>query len=387
MTSTYDIYSNIIKSYPVLSKVEERAMIAQWRHDEDKLRELLVLHNLRSAISLGSVYYAGVLGADEAVRYAVIGLVKAAQEFDINREDVKFITFAVLVMKSTISKSALSKNSLIAYLSSSMNAPVQNKKGDASEMTMGDLLIKNAAVGYDGLTNIVAQDIIRDTVKEDIKLIFDIIDRLAVPLRNKNVTKYYFNLTESGFDGDDPHTLKATGAVFEISQTSVLNIVKEVLKLVREKLLKEHSHEEMVNVHNSKNKCARRSFRNNSYIYRRIREECLSDKGSLRKPKKLSICYYGGGDGVFYSDRYMIISKKMSDYSYQKLTEKNQTTPSEVSDGLIFEDSEESVVNEFVQEAKAERVKFERKLLESDAIAFCVGSIEDDGDQDYECDD
>ena len=82
-----------LKQYPVLSKKQEREMIEKYRHDRDKLNQLLFMHNVRRVFNQAKAYKNKTNDYDNLVQNGMVGLSIAVREFDRYR-DIKFCTYA-----------------------------------------------------------------------------------------------------------------------------------------------------------------------------------------------------------------------------------------------------------------------------------------------------
>lgn len=93
------LYKKISSEYKLLSIEEERKLITDYRKDEKRLRELLVLHNVRSAMSIGKRYSrkSRLDTEDDGVQRAMVGLYKASQSYNLD-SGVRFITYATWKM-------------------------------------------------------------------------------------------------------------------------------------------------------------------------------------------------------------------------------------------------------------------------------------------------
>lgn len=96
------------KQYKPLSKSEEEQLINLLKDvDVDKLRELLVYHNIGWAFTYAAKYCKSTKDYDNLCGNAVYGLVKAAEKFDFdkkleNGESIKFITYAAWWVKKFV---------------------------------------------------------------------------------------------------------------------------------------------------------------------------------------------------------------------------------------------------------------------------------------------
>ena len=374
-----DFYRETLKKHPLLSHSEERDLIAKWRNvNESYLRQLLVLHNLRGAISLGSEYYANLISQEDGIQLAIFGLVKASESFDLDK-GYRFLTYAVPVMKTSISRKALSKDNLIHYVSSSMDEPVKNnkKQSDGNEKTTkADFVIEQAAVDYIGALSTNSEKVATLIKSEEGALISRIIDSLPIKDKNKEITKAYFNLSENGYRDMDLLSQTIVAERYGVSRRTVSVTVEAVISNVREildrKFVREFSNRrnrgrgERNNFRICK-KTPARSLVDVSTRYKVIETEQSVEMGKY-KPKKVTskVSYYGSEWGGFYTDRYQAIMRR------NIVAAINQA-----EDDCIDEHDEEIKIQMELSEE-------EEKLLSQNSNSFTVGYLEDDGDLDYE---
>jgi len=78
----------------ILTKEEERALIDELKDkDPDKLRELLVMHNVALVFNMAAKFMGSAKSFDDMVQNGFIGLTEAANKFDFKRSN-KFATYA-----------------------------------------------------------------------------------------------------------------------------------------------------------------------------------------------------------------------------------------------------------------------------------------------------
>jgi len=81
----------------ILSKKEERALIDEWKDkDPDKLRQMLVMHNVALVFNLAAKWMSATRSYDDLVQRGLTGLTVAANKFDLSRKKVKFATYAYM---------------------------------------------------------------------------------------------------------------------------------------------------------------------------------------------------------------------------------------------------------------------------------------------------
>ncbi len=96
-----DFISHAMKA-PMLTHDEERALIAAWhdRGDKSALHRLTTAHH-RLAVSLAHKFRHYGLPISDLIHEGVIGLLQAADRFDVTR-DVRFSTYAIWWIRSSI---------------------------------------------------------------------------------------------------------------------------------------------------------------------------------------------------------------------------------------------------------------------------------------------
>ncbi len=95
-------YNSIAERYKPLSPEEEKALIASMRHDEARLRELLVYHNVSAAFAVGRKYATSRMDSPEdGIQRAMIGLHKASQSYNLD-SGVRFLTYAAWQMIASV---------------------------------------------------------------------------------------------------------------------------------------------------------------------------------------------------------------------------------------------------------------------------------------------
>lgn len=89
-----DILKSAMEKYPVLSKKDERAMIKEYSKDPQKMRELLILHNLALIPYMAKRMNISLNIYDEFKSNFTRSMVKLANKFD-PKKNVKFSTFVL----------------------------------------------------------------------------------------------------------------------------------------------------------------------------------------------------------------------------------------------------------------------------------------------------
>lgn len=97
------LYFRDIKKYRMLDEQEERELITRVREGDNEAAEKLITANLRFVVSIARRYRGRGLSYLELINEGNIGLLKAAERFDM-QNNVKFISYAVWWIRQTIQK-------------------------------------------------------------------------------------------------------------------------------------------------------------------------------------------------------------------------------------------------------------------------------------------
>jgi RNA polymerase primary sigma factor len=112
--SSFDIYLKQINRIPLLTVEEEREVARRAMDGDEVARERLVQSNLRFVVSIAKKYANQGVPIDDLVNEGNIGLIKAAERFDVDR-GFKFISYAVWWIRQAILV-CLSRSSRIVRL-------------------------------------------------------------------------------------------------------------------------------------------------------------------------------------------------------------------------------------------------------------------------------
>jgi DNA-directed RNA polymerase sigma subunit (sigma70/sigma32) len=129
------------KQYPALNKYQERELINTYRHNREKLNNLLFMHNIKMVFKIAKKYMSCTNDFDGLVQNGMVGLKKAAEKFDLDAvvidkktgkpkiddktgevEYVKFITYAVHWIRKKMTEDFYNKNNEIDKNSMSLNS-------------------------------------------------------------------------------------------------------------------------------------------------------------------------------------------------------------------------------------------------------------------------
>lgn len=81
-------FTAIASRYEVLTKVEERELLAKAKADPPDLHawEKLIRHNLKLVISIAKKYIGQGVTFEDLIQEGLIGLVKAIEKFDLDKK-------------------------------------------------------------------------------------------------------------------------------------------------------------------------------------------------------------------------------------------------------------------------------------------------------------
>lgn len=119
--------------YPTLSKKQERELINKYKHDRERLNQLLFMHNVRMVFNIAKKYKSKTADFDNMIQNGMEGLMEATKRFDI-KKDIKFVTYAYMWVSKYILSEFYIKNKEIDQNSSSLNQTMsfRGKSNDES---------------------------------------------------------------------------------------------------------------------------------------------------------------------------------------------------------------------------------------------------------------
>lgn len=215
----------------VLDKDEEQKLIAELKHDPEKLQKALIMHNVAMVFNLAAKYMTATKSFDETVQYGLYGLCYAAKKFNPDQTKTKFSTYAYnWVFKYVWWTYWGSKNDKDVMNSAiSLNSAVSDYSSDSKTDGEGDLgnYLENhinpndpSAVPVDPTGSISAKNIYKDLQKYMLSSDFTDLDRLV-------------------FDNsfvNDSLTLKQISSNFDVPIKEVKSSYSKILDLLKTKL-------------------------------------------------------------------------------------------------------------------------------------------------------
>lgn len=319
----FDLYTQIQKRYPPISTLEdERRLITVERHDEARCRELLVLHNIGIARTMG-VQFAKICGGyEDAVQIAMIGLIRASEKFDLDK-NIKFSTYAAYSIMGKLSHQMVNRDNITNnLLCLSINRPVnaRNSKESDSEPTaeLADFIDKVIEPKYKERTKFEFNPQKEVEKSDSIRYIEKIINDRKCEQRSKDIVKEYIGITESK-DIEGKVTLALLGLKHGISTARVGKILQEFFDYLKKQFLRLPDYKLAIagrvkNTGDYSKKDGRHSRPSSESIrYKRIADEGVKDvRGWTKKKKNLKHHMVISGFCNFYCDRYQDMMRSLT---------------------------------------------------------------------------
>lgn len=191
-----------------LSAKEERECLIKWKNGDISARNKLVEHNLRLVAHIAKKYYASCSDTDELVSIGTIGLIKAVNTFDMDK-NIRLSSYA----------SRCIENEVLMHF--------RNGKKSALDMSLDDTIDSDS----DG-NKLTLMDIM--SVEDDF------VDNLDIKLKSEKLQKYISEtLTPReklvitlryGLNGQEPLTQREIAKKLNISRSYVSRIEKKALE-------------------------------------------------------------------------------------------------------------------------------------------------------------
>ena len=105
-------YLKEIRKIPLLSREEEAKIAREMANGDKKAREKLINSNLRFVIKIAKKYQGRGLPLEDLVNEGNIGLIKAVENFDVNR-GIHFISYAIWWIRQSLVKAIAEKAKII----------------------------------------------------------------------------------------------------------------------------------------------------------------------------------------------------------------------------------------------------------------------------------
>jgi len=261
---------------PLLEKNDERILLKKWlkKGDQKSLHQLTQSH-MRLVISYAFKYKSYGLSVSDLIQEGCIGLMKAAERFDLN-QDVRFSTYAGWWIRAAIQDFILKNWSLVKLSSSSkqkslfftlrkLKHKIQNTEHGSVDFKTAQDLANNLQISTSDVINMdikISQhegslnskisddgnneflDLIEDEDARPDDAIFNKEDRSfkkdLIDNSMKILNKREKIIIESRYLSENRKTLDTLGKELKISKERVRQIEKESLVKIKIHISKEH---------------------------------------------------------------------------------------------------------------------------------------------------
>lgn len=192
---------------PPLSKEEENIILKKIEDGDDKVRDELIVHNLRLVVYIARKFENSGAGIEDLISIGTIGLIKAVKTFCPSR-NIKLATYASRCIENEILMYLRKTSSLKNEVS--IDEPL-NVDWDGNELLLSDVL------GSD--PDIVNKDI---ELEDEKALVLKTIDSLDE--RERTIMYMRF-----GIGGGKEYTQKQVADILGISQSYISRLEKRII--------------------------------------------------------------------------------------------------------------------------------------------------------------
>ncbi|MBR5388745.1 MAG: RNA polymerase sporulation sigma factor SigE [Clostridia bacterium] len=198
------------------SAEEEAELVTRMEKGEEKIRDLLVEHNLRLVVYIAKRFQNTGIDMDDLISVGTIGLIKAVGSFSLDK-NVKLATFASRCIENEIlmylRRSAKIKNEV------SFDEPL-NVDAEGNELALSDVMGTDSDMVYKRIENGVENDLLKEALKKLNKR-----ERIIMELRY-------------GLNGEDEKTQKEVADMMGISQSYISRLEKKIIVRLKKEFAK-----------------------------------------------------------------------------------------------------------------------------------------------------
>ena len=207
---------------PPLTKEEEAEAFSLLEKKSPKARETLIVHNLRLVVYIAKKFESSGVGVEDLISIGTIGLIKAVDSFDIER-NVRFATYAAKCIDNEILM--LFRQDKKKEREVSLNEPIGKDK-EGNEISLKDIIGEDSGRKQ--------PDAVEDYMfYEQIKCIYGNIKKVLAP-REIEILKYRY-----GLFGAKECTQNELADRLGISRSYVSRIEKKALGKLRGVLIEQ----------------------------------------------------------------------------------------------------------------------------------------------------
>ena len=201
-----------------LSQEDEDLLINKLKQGDESARSELIEHNLRLVVYIAKKFDNTGTELDDLVSVGAIGLIKAVQSFDANK-NIKLATYASRCIENEILM-YIRKKSKQNY-EVSLDEPLNYDK-DGNELLLADILESESETACNNLEK-----------SSEHKLLWSAIQKLNS--RDKHIMELRFGLM-----GNEEYTQKEVADKLGISQSYISRIEKKILNHLKKDLRKQN---------------------------------------------------------------------------------------------------------------------------------------------------
>ncbi len=205
---------------PPLSNEEEAELLAQFQTtNEEKVREKLIVHNLRLVVYIARKFDAVGASVEDLISIGTIGLIKAVNTFRPER-NIKLATYASRCIENEILM--YMRKTTVLKTEISIDEPL-NVDWDGNELLLSDIL------GSDG------NEVGGRVEQEDEKRLLNLhIQKLSD--REQEIMSMRF-----GLSGQKEHTQKEVADILGISQSYISRLEKRIIARLKKEMEKSYT--------------------------------------------------------------------------------------------------------------------------------------------------
>ncbi|MBQ9936707.1 MAG: RNA polymerase sporulation sigma factor SigE [Oscillospiraceae bacterium] len=196
---------------PPLSVEEENNVFELMRVNEERAREMLIVHNLRLVVYIARKFESTGVGVEDLVSIGTIGLIKAVNTFKVDK-NIKLATYASRCIENEILMYLRKNNS--QKIEVSIDEPL-NIDWDGNELLLSDVL----GTDPDTINSHIEQEVERN-------VILNAVSKLSN--REKTIMQMRF-----GLGGYKEHTQKEVALIIGISQSYISRLEKKIISRLK----------------------------------------------------------------------------------------------------------------------------------------------------------
>lgn len=198
------------------SAEEEADLVLRMENGEEKIRDMLVEHNLRLVVYIAKRFQNTGMDMDDLISVGTIGLIKAVGSFSPDK-NVKLATFASRCIENEIlmylRRSAKIKNEI------SFDEPL-NVDAEGNELALSDVMGTDSDMVYKRIENGVENDLLKEALGKLNKR-----ERAIMELRY-------------GLNGEEEKTQKEVADMMGISQSYISRLEKKIIVRLKKEFAK-----------------------------------------------------------------------------------------------------------------------------------------------------